>query len=630
MKLETTASPNLPQQQEVVKLTLDVTCARSIGGIKDLNRLKYFNLCDDGQNFYNTVPSNEMGDTLLNDLNITLGRMIGLTGRIARRVKEDPDRPGYADPDSIKEEANRLKSSMSDAIREKVPQLDIIEHGKLLGWPSYMMREGNLEKIDLPVNKEAAAEFIALCFKEIFEDWNRPKYLEFVNEYPYPDANDEQMNHFCEIHNVMAKAVRKILPDTLVGGPCYWYGNFHENGFKDWDYTMKRYMDITHADTDFYSFHNYDFSNGGKRNITTGSRTEAILDLVENYSLNSHGHIKSFACSECGATGVDHWWYFSENQNLIEVDGSKVVEGVKVISYPELTWQHIRALNGQVMSYMNRPDRILKIVPFTLIDTTRWTSKAHWALFLRENFDPNGRLLPTDQFKFYEFWKDVRGSRVLLSSNDPDIQVQAFVDNETVYICLNNLSELDKILNLKTVLDSNNRINKLTRRSVFFDGVSSVLQDTSMREEQLEAFHIKADESVILTMVLNDPPKQTKTIQENFYYGDHTVVPITGKTEEFNIEIPTTNVEYAELRIGISRDIDANVIPTIEFNGKKLLAKLEQSYDKQVTNAEKDSGWGIRLIPIDQSLLKEKNVVKIDFPDLGGVISSVIMMIGTS
>lgn len=619
---------NSSEQQEAVKLILDVTTRRSIGGISELNRLKYFNLCDDGLNFYDHVPSRDAGDALLDELNISFGRMIGLTGRIARSVTEDPDRPGYADTKSIKEQATRLKNSMSDAIRAKVPQLDVIEHGRRLSWPRFMMKEGELEQVDLPVNQEAAAEFIALCFKACFADWNRPRYLEFVNEYPFPDATDEQMDAFCEMHNAMAKAVHRILPDTLVGGPCYWYGNFHENGFKDWDYTMKRYMDIAHGDTDFYSFHNYDFSNNGKRNISSGTRTEAILDLVENYSLNSHGHIKPFASSECGATGVDHWWYFTGNQNLIEVDGSKVVEGVKVISFAELTWQHIRALNSQMMGYMNRPDRILKIVPFTLADVAGWTTKAHWTLFARENFDREGRLLPTDHFKFYEFWKDVKGSRVSLQSNNPDIQVQAFVDHETIYICLNNLSELPGTLNLQTVLDTHNRINKLTKRSVFFDGVGAVLQDRSIRPEQLESFPIKGDESIILTMVLNDAPIQSRTISESFHYGDRTVVPITGKTETFNIKIPTTQVAHAQLRIGISRDIHASVVPAVTFNGKELAVHLEQSYDKQVTNAQKDSGWGIRVIPIAPSLLRKKNIVNVGFPDEGGIISSVVMMMG--
>ena len=493
-----------------------------------------------------------------------------------------------------------------------------------------MMKQGKLEQVDLPVDQEAAAEFIALCFKECFDDWNRPRYLEFMNEYPFPDATDEEMDNFCKMHNAMAKAVHKILPGTLVGGPCFWYGNFHENEFKDWDYTMKRYMDIAHGDTDFYSFHNYDFSNDGKRNITSGTRTEAILDLVENYSLNSHGHIKPFASSECGATGVDHWWYFTGNHDVTEVEGRTVVEGAKVISFSELTWQHIRALNSQMMSYMNRPDRILKIVPFTLADVSGWTTKAHWTLFARENFDREGKLFPTDHFKFYEFWKDVKGNRVYLTSDNPDIQVQAFLNGRTVYVCVNNLSELDGNLSLRVTLGVNNRINKLSKRSLFFDGVGAVLQDSSMRREQLESFTIRGDESIILTMVLDDAPSQSRAVSECFHYGDRTVVPITGEPEAFNVEVPTTGVAYAQLRIGISRNNNANVVPTVQVNGKKLVVDLEQSYDKQVTNAQKDSGWGIRIIPIEQCLLESKNVVSVCFPDAGGVISSVVMMTGVS
>ena len=59
------------EQQEAVQLLLDVTTSRNIGGVSELNRLKYFNLCDDGLHFYNHVPSKEAGDALLDDLNIT-------------------------------------------------------------------------------------------------------------------------------------------------------------------------------------------------------------------------------------------------------------------------------------------------------------------------------------------------------------------------------------------------------------------------------------------------------------------------------------------------------------------------------------------------------------------------------
>ena len=622
-KAATSNSGTDSMSENRVQLFLDATTKRSIGGISELNRLKYFNICDDGLHFYDHVPSKEAGDYLIDSLHVNFGRMIGLARQVAQKVREDPGRPGYADPESVKEAAEAIRKS--DALKEKVPNLDVIEHGSPLGWPRFMMPEGRLTKTSLPVNMEAAAEFMALAFKESLEDWNRPKYIELVNEYAFPEATNEEMDYFCEMHNELARAFRKVLPGTMVGGPCYWYGNFHENNFTDWDYTMKRYMDIAHQETSFYSFHNYDFSNGGKRNIATGTRTEAILDLVENYSLVAHGEIKPFASSECGATGVDHWWYFSENKNLIDVEGSDTVQRVKVISYPELAWQHMRALNGQIMSYINRPDRILKVVPFTLVDASIWTPRAHWTLFRREDFKKDGKLVPTHHMKFYEFWKDVKGERVSLQSSNPDIQVQAFLDHNQVFVCLNNLSELDHRLNLKTFFGEGVAVERVNMRSFYFDGEVPVLEDQVIDMNDVSFLPIKGDESMILTFQLDQSPAIVKKISEHFHYGNRTVVPISGATEEFLVEVPSGNIEYATLRIGISRRNKLAVVPLVTLNGQKLEYDLEQSYDKQITHAQKEYAWGIRSIPVPVQLLKEMNKVEVTFNDEGGVISSVII-----
>ena len=611
-----------------VELSLDATVQRSIGGVSELSRQKYFNVCDDGLNFYEHVPSKEAGDFLIDSLNISFGRMIGLVRHVSRNVKEDPDRPGYADPESVKVAAAHYQKS--DAIKEKIPNLDVIEHGHSFSWPLFMMKEGERKKTSLPVNAEAAAEFMALAFKYSLDDWNRPKYIELINEYVFPEASEEEMDHFCELHNALALAVHKEIPQTKVGGPCFWYGNFHENDFADWDYTMKRYMDIAHKETDFYSFHNYDFFNGGKRNIATGTRTEAILDLVENYSLNANGEIKPFATSECGATGVDHWWYFSENKNLIIVEGSDTIVRVKEISYPELAWQHMRALNGQVMTYMNRPDRILKVVPFTLVDISSWTPLAHWTLYRREGMKMEGALKPTHHMKFYEFWKDVKGERVYLESSNPDIQVQAFQDGDRVYACLNNLSESDAVFSLSTKFGKGVSVKALSRRSFYFNGEEPVLEDLSIELADLGSVPIRGDEAVIFTFKLDKAPVQESRVEEAFYYGDRTVVPITSAVESFRVELPSVELEYARLRIGISRRNELSVIPVVKLNGHELEVELEASYDKQITKTQNESAWGIRDIPVPVELLERENQVELTFPDEGGVISSVIIMCGTN
>ncbi|GAI53284.1 unnamed protein product, partial [marine sediment metagenome] len=109
-----------------------------------------------------------------------------------------------------------------------------------------------------------------------------------------------------------------------------------------------------------------------------------------------------------------------------------------------------------------------------------------------------------------------------------------------------------------------------------------------------------------------------------------TAVPIKASAETFMVEVPEGNMEYAELRIGISRHQSLNVIPEVKLNGKKLAVNLEQSYDKQISNAQKEYTWGIRTIPVPLDLLENVNKVEVGFDDEGGVISSVIIKTGSS
>jgi agarase len=148
--------------------------------------------------------------------------------------------------------------------------------------------------------------------------------------------------------------------------------------------------------------------------------------------------------------------------------------------------------------------------------------------------------------------------------------------------------------------------------------------------EDIGAINMKGDECVILTLDLDKSPAITGKINETFYYGDRTVVPISGTSVMFMVEVPDGNHKYAELRIGISRHNALDVVPEVKLNGKKLDVRLEESYDKQITNAQKESGWGIRRIPLPVELLKTENRIEVSFDDEGGVISSVIIKTGQS
>ena len=121
------------------EVTVSPETQRFINGQSELNRIKYFNICGGGTNFYQSCPLDE-GDHLLNDLNISFGRHLGLMVSPTRsgRVREDPSRPGFADPSSV--EAHYGEHRANDPrLKEKFREnLDIILHGRGNPFPDFM------------------------------------------------------------------------------------------------------------------------------------------------------------------------------------------------------------------------------------------------------------------------------------------------------------------------------------------------------------------------------------------------------------------------------------------------------------------------------------------------------------
>ena len=46
--------------------------------------------------------------------------------------------------------------------------------------------------------------------------------------------------------------------------------------------------------------------------------------------------------------------------------------------------------------------------------------------------DENTVWIYTDRIYFYELWKEIEGDRFLINSNNPDVQVQGFKQNENL------------------------------------------------------------------------------------------------------------------------------------------------------------------------------------------------------
>lgn len=209
----------LPTQEDSTQATvvLDATALRFVGGVNELERSRVFNIIHDGLQALdedNSIterdqvfghaqlppdanpfeigdlnPAEGLGygahtppgtaDYVFDELRINPGRAFGIVRGFSfwGDLREDPERPGYIDPESIEETAALFREKLAEkrTIREKFDTLDVAEHGFMQGdlYPHlekfgepvgdehFRERFGGLHKYPLPANAEAYAEFAA-------------------------------------------------------------------------------------------------------------------------------------------------------------------------------------------------------------------------------------------------------------------------------------------------------------------------------------------------------------------------------------------------------------------------------------------------------------------------------------
>ena len=193
---------------------------RSIGGVSEVDRSRYFSVSDSGTNFDKRMPD-EIYDYLVNDLGITFGRQLGPVQWLAAKLPEDPNRPGYADVSSL--EKQKIAQPGAKFFEDFGPNLGVAAHGNHNAYPAYMGKyqlEGANYHGDpewVPENIDAAVELATAVFKYNYNDFDRPEFYEPLNEPHWLYFKDE---HFVEWHLAVQKRFHEELPDVKVGGMC--------------------------------------------------------------------------------------------------------------------------------------------------------------------------------------------------------------------------------------------------------------------------------------------------------------------------------------------------------------------------------------------------------------------------
>ena len=633
---------------EPARVTLDPTTIRAIDGVSELDRTVYFSLCDQGTNFDRRVRSEARLRFLLDELDVSFGRRLGVVYGLwnwTDALREDPQRPGFADLAFLREQ---LKPSEPTPAFAKLAEgkMTVAAHGRHNGFPTWMgtffteqvKNEGGTEY--LPENLAASAEVAAETLKHGYTDFDRPAFYEPLNE---PHWSYHGTEHLAQWHLAMHAAVKALTPEVAVGGFCNSVAYFYQRGFDVFD-GMATFMAKTDAKLDFYSFHVYDYldwnGEGFSGRRTGGLPLEGMLDLVQNHAVNAHGDATDVVVSEHGA------YILGQGPHG---DADAVGELIAAEHFPGLSGFErtmrkrsisdfilVSAAIRNTLTFMDHP-RVKKAVPFILPEAMGWNPAYYSVLYVPRDFTDKNDWVETRNLDFYRFFRDFRGARVVVRCDDPDVQVQALRDGDTVRVVLNNLAGVEQKVSLPMAAGASGggavQLRRYGRKADF----TPYLEETSAEAKAGEVTLALAPmETAMLTQA--GVADAAAKVDETFYYGDRTRVKMSGTdAEHFTVEVPdAATAVYAQLRVSVYRPAGADPGLTLTLNGEPLDALVEDAaplLDSTTGVADLPEGKGefatTRMVWVDTALLKETNEVTVAFSDdAGGAVGAVTLRVG--
>jgi hypothetical protein len=578
-------------------------------------------VCDNGVGFDRRVQP-ETYDRLVRELGVSFGRNLGAVKWWGGQVTEDPSRPGFADLTPLKKRKPEAPSARF--MKDRGPQLDVVYHGNQNEYPSFMGEyttetsevKGKLEH--LPENIEAAAELAAAVLKYTFHDFSRPAWFEPVNEPHWSFWSDP---HLAAWHLKTAEVLKRDFPDIKVGGPCLSIAYFYRDDYRLWK-GMKDFMDGTGGKLDFYSFHTYDFTNlkdGEFRGrVQSGLPLEGVLDLVQNHAVNSFGKEVDLVLSEHGGYALGKQGAYDG-----ETDAAKLAAQY----FPGESFEHemkkrsivnalmLQAVVANTLTFMQHPHVVKKAVPFLIPESWAWDPKYYAQLFVPYDYTDKTRPVATHLVNFYRLFRGIEGRMVKVQCDDPDLQVLAVVSGPRLFLVMNNLGLEPEAVSIEGIDAPDVEIRRLGRNADF---TGYYAEETMARPDVLT---LQGLEAVVLIADFGSPIEEESSVNEIVCYGDQTVLPL--KDAEFRIEVPVDGeIDYAVLRIGLTRPPGLSHDPVVTLNGRELSVPSEDCADR----LEDKEYATTKLIPLDPADLRGENIVRVTFPDgeAGAVGSAVI------
>lgn len=603
--------------QDTVRINLNFK--RITEGASAFDRSKYMVIHDDLDG--NEWESDVQKKQFLEDYDVYFGRNNGGIVWEWNNTRPDPNRAGWPDISYMTQRGNSAKNSY--ASKTFTHQFESRYKHMMIGGQEHMFPHGQATSRGGLVYEgfEATAEFYAHYLDKFFGSGGttgkpKPQMLEVINE-PFVKVNSlgttrEEMSRY---HNVVAKRVKELNPDVLVGGYTAAHPAFESGDFNHWRNNWKTFIDIAGENMDFFSFHLYDFSqNTSDKSLDqyrSGSNIEAIMDMINHYSYLKLGKTLPWSISEYG-------WLCKECPGGYD---------------QREDWYNVRSFNSMLVQLLERNYQLLNAIPFMLL-------KANWAKPAGAEYNTYGpRLLReigevpgepahggwvyTDLIQFWQLWANVKGTRVMTETSDPDLLADAYALGDTLFLILNNQEMQPKTVALEYFTSQNNGVTNLLIKHSHAKNDLALL-DTMSYFKPIEKVQLDAQATMILEYHLTEPIDLNQKVDEHLYFADKYLQPITYWTNmNFNINgVSLGDRGQAVLKIGLGRDHGKSLQPQLLVNGTPVtFPKDWRGYDQKT----RDSFFGVIDVPVPYSLLKENNTITLRFSDGGGYVTSMVL-----
>jgi len=593
-----------------VVITVDPNCVRDIGGITRFDRNQFITI-------HESFGSSDMDvadfQYIEDGLEAAYGRDGGFLSHHAQGTRADPANADMPDIKHVKQLATEYRRDRRQRIGS---EWDEIRETVLCTHPHIMhAMSNNTELAWGPRTYESIAEFTAQFLKHYFRDDDRPRYLEVFNE-PFVKAKKigTTVEAMCEQHNVVAKRVKELNPDVLVGGYAAAWVEVEDRNFGHWNSWQRTFMDIAGANMDFFSYHIYDGVNVmGEPRDRTGSNSEAIMDLIDTYSHIKWGVAKPIMITEYG----------------------KIPEGnMRTMQYSaKRSARMLYSFMGQAITFMDHPDRLMKTIPF-ILGKALWTygmenepvaGEANPFLIWRRLED--GSFVQTHLSLFYRYWKGFGGDWRKSDCSNPDVRVQLLVDGRRLNLALMNLDNKSAqrvtFSGLEDITPASVR-----RRSLTTHGDAPVLQERELWTVP-DAVTLAPGESSLFVITLARSVPVSSTVREDRVYATEYLKDIgAGKPLAFTFPGTPTGDGAAILRVSPGRELGKAVLPqSVTFNGEALAIPTNWAGSDQ---AGRKKFFGMIEFKVPMKHVRRTNRVEIVYPDSGGKLACVVLQVNRS